>query len=173
MFLRKILIFCFCFFSIAAYANNNFKIQSKTFEDVGVIPTEITCKGKNKVPELIWSGEPQGTKSFVLTVHDPDAPNKHWVHWIVYNIPAHTHHINNDNSFTKGINSFGRAQYDGPCPPKGESHRYIFTVYALDIAEGNLPTKLTEAKLLDTIKPHILAKATLEGQYGEKNWLNF
>jgi Raf kinase inhibitor-like YbhB/YbcL family protein len=99
------------------------------------------CTGRNQSPHLAWTGAPQGTVSYVITMYDPDAPtgSGFW-HWVVANIPASTTMIAANASRTprmpdKSIETrtdFGPPGYGGPCPPAGDQpHRYIFTIHAL------------------------------------------
>jgi Raf kinase inhibitor-like YbhB/YbcL family protein len=101
------------------------------------------CTGGNVSPHLVWTGAPAGTKSFVLTVYDPDAPtgSGFW-HWIVANIPATATEIANGASKTAKMpagaletrTDMGAPGYVGPCPPAGAgAHRYVFTLYALKV----------------------------------------
>ncbi len=99
--------------------------------------------GDNISPHLAWDNVPMGTKSFVVTCYDPDAPTgSGWWHWVVVNLPADTRVLT--QGFGSGLvavpdgviqtrTDFGKAGYGGAAPPKGETHRYIFTVHALDV----------------------------------------
>lgn len=98
------------------------------------------CSGKNVSPELNWVNAPKETKSFVLTVYDPDAPTgSGWWHWVVFNIPGDKTSLpegfGNDDDQDFGVQSrtdFGKEGYGGPCPPKGDKpHKYIFKLCAL------------------------------------------
>ena len=101
------------------------------------------CKGENISPDLRWTGAPEGTRYFAVTLFDPDAPTgSGWWHWVVLNIPKTVDHLplgaSNSDSPALPLGAietrtdFGKAGYGGPCPPVGnKSHRYIFTVYAL------------------------------------------
>lgn len=141
------------------------KLTSSDFQDGGQIPVNCTCDGKDISPELTWSEFPSETKSFAILCNDPDAPGGRWVHWLVVNIPPDI------NSFPKGLvmddhgleieNSFGKTEYGGPCPPSGE-HRYIFTVYALDI-QGL--TNVNRADFEKQIADSVIDSATLTGLY--------
>ena len=116
------------------------------------------CNGENKSPELHWSDIPKGTKSFALTVFDPDAPTgSGWWHWIVVNIPANVTQLPEDASakhlLPKGavetVTDFGRPGFGGPCPPKGDkAHAYIFTLYALDVDKLDIDEKTDRFFLL-------------------------
>jgi Raf kinase inhibitor-like YbhB/YbcL family protein len=145
---------------------NNFTLVSSAFKHGDMIPKQYTCDGKNISPDLSWSNAPENTKSFALIVDDPDAPAKIWVHWIVYNIPVSLTSIPSDadtSNFALGITDFGNTQYGGPCPPSG-THKYRFTLYALDTTlpkEGSV----TKAALLGLMEGHIVAQTTLMGTY--------
>jgi len=131
------------------------------------------CSGKNISPELSWTGEPKGTKSFALTVYDPDAPTgSGWWHWLVFNISKDT------TSFEKGVDlskssaiesltDFGKSGFGGACPPKGDkSHQYIFTIHALDIEAIDLKANANPALVGYYINAHTLSKASLISYYG-------
>lgn len=133
------------------------------------------CSGKNISPELSWANAPKGTKSFALTVYDPDAPTgSGWWHWLVFNIDTKT------KGFAKGIDlskslavesmtDFGSNGFGGACPPKGDKdHQYIFTIYALDIEKIDLPATATPALVGYYINAHTLSKASLISYYGRK-----
>lgn len=135
------------------------------------------CGGDNQSPALSWSNVPTGTKSFALTVEDPDAPQGMFVHWIIYNIPAAITSLPTGVDKTEvlaeelqgaiqGTNNFENIGYDGPCPPSG-THRYIFTLYALDtvIDSPMLSKPVTYTVLMQAIKSHVRAQAKLMGLY--------
>lgn len=140
------------------------KLQSKDFVDNGRIPSEFTCDGRNISPQLLWEDVPEVTKSFALSVTDPDAPGGMWIHWLVYNISTELRKIGR-GSLPEGAkeveNDFGKTLYGGPCPPSG-THRYFFTLYALDTEhlEG-----INKRNFFDKVKKHTLKKATLKGLY--------
>src|SRR5712692_6948828 len=98
-----------------------FEINVSGFTNGGTIPRQHACDGKDLSPALAWSGAPQGTKSFVLIVDDPDAPSGVWNHWLQYDIPAAAQSL--PEGFRpgrvghSGKNDFGRLGYGGPCPP--------------------------------------------------------
>ena len=149
-----------------------FRLESPTFQDKGKIPKKYTCDGGNISPPLIWKEPLQGTKSFALIADDPDAPVGAWVHWILYDLPAETQElaegVSKIGSLPKGakqgMTDFSRAEYGGPCPPPGPSHRYFFKLYALD-AVLQLPPNSTKADLLMAMNGHVLAQADLAGTY--------
>lgn len=125
------------------------------------------CEGENQSPQLSWSGAPEGTKSFAVTMYDPDAPTgSGWWHWNVVNIPASVTSIAQNastiNNLPQGAleikNDYGSAGFGGACPPPGEVHRYIVTVYALGTDSLDLPENpsnalvgfMTRANMLDS-----------------------
>ena len=140
------------------------KLKSKDFVDNGNIPSEFTCDGRNISPQLSWENVPDKTKSFALAVTDPDAPGGTWIHWLVHNISKELREIDRA-SLPEGAeevqNDFGRKRYGGPCPPSG-THRYFFTIYALDTEqlEG-----VNKRNFFDTIEKHAIEKATIKGLY--------
>lgn len=135
------------------------------------------CQGRNQSPQLSWRGAPAGTKTFAITMYDPDAPTgSGWWHWIVYNIPADVTSLPagagdaNKGLLPKGAafgnTDFGSPGYGGPCPPPGdEPHHYVVTVYALDAALA-LPSGATAAYVGFNIHAHTIGKATLIARYG-------
>jgi Raf kinase inhibitor-like YbhB/YbcL family protein len=152
------------------------KITSPSFKNNGPLDKRSAyneCGGHNVSPELVWSGAPEGTQSFVLICDDPDAPKPHtpWVHWIVYNIPSSTHKLAQGQSFEgfpalQGKNSWGQKQYGGPCPPKGSgTHHYHFTLYALDIPTLYVEKTPDKAVALEAMQGHILAQTEIIGLY--------
>ena len=135
------------------------------------------CKGGNISPELEWSNAPAGTKSFAVTLYDPDAPTgSGWWHWVMYNIPPNVSNLPTgagDPSrewmpgVTTGTTDFGTKGYGGPCPPQGDPpHHYVFTVHALDVEKLDVPDNATAAAIGFNINAHRLASATLTGVYG-------
>ena len=140
------------------------KLKSKDFVDNSSIPSEFTCDGRNISPQLSWEGVPQGTKSFALSVTDPDAPGGTWIHWLVYDISKELREIER-GCLPEGpkevVNDFGRRSYGGPCPPSG-THRYFFTVYAIDTEYLKGPDKRS---FFDIIEKHTIEKAVIKGLY--------
>jgi len=127
------------------------------------------CTGQNRSPELHWSAVPARTKSFVVIVHDPDAPVPGgFDHWFAYNIPASRHELSEAEALgpdQQGTNGFDKREYDGPCPPPGKPHRYVFTLYALDVprvGDGGLSGRDLE----HAMRGHILTSAHISGTYG-------
>ncbi len=140
-----------------------FRIKSSAFEDNTMIPSKYTCDGENINPELIIENIPQGAKSLALIVDDPDAPMGTWDHWIVWNIPLLNKIGENSVPGIQGLNSWGRNDYGGPCPPSG-THRYFFKLYALD-TDLDLDQNSTKSELEKAMSPHIIAKTQIIGLY--------
>jgi Raf kinase inhibitor-like YbhB/YbcL family protein len=139
------------------------------------------CTGGNVSPTLRWSGAPKGTKSFAVTVYDPDAPTgSGWWHWVVFNIPASATGLPKNAGDPKanlapagavqGRTDFGTPGWGGPCPPKGDKpHRYIFRIYALDVERIDGASADSSAAFIGfNLHVHTLAKATITGKYGVK-----
>src|SRR5262245_49883390 len=149
------------------------QLTSGAFTHNGTIPTKYTCEGADISPPLAWSSVPPNARSLALIVDDPDAPDPAapkltWVHWVLYNIPAHTAALAEGvkqlpAGTLEGLNDWKRTGYGGPCPPIGR-HRYVHKLYALDVTLGDLgrPTKRV---LENAIKGHVLAQAQLVGTY--------
>jgi Raf kinase inhibitor-like YbhB/YbcL family protein len=155
------------------------KIRSTAFEPDGSIPSKYTCEDRDLSPPLGWSGAPPETKTFALIVDDPDAPDpakpqRVYVHWVVYNLPATTVALL-ENASKKGMpkgavqgkNDWGKAEYGGPCPPIGR-HRYFFKLYALDIEPSGLSSP-TKADLERAMKGHVIDSGELIGTYQKAN----
>ncbi len=147
----------------------DFHLTSQAFKGNESIPSKYTCEGENVSPPLRWTGAPQGTKSFVLIVDDPDAPSKTWIHWVVYNIPetiSESKEGSAPSGALQGVNDYRSNDYKGPCPPSGR-HRYFFKIYALD-QPLQLPKGATKQQVEKAMQPHILGKAELIGTYQKK-----
>lgn len=155
------------------------RLASNTFQPDGMLPKSMAfdqCGGENMSPQLAWSGFPPETKSFALTMFDPDAPTGagFW-HWVISGIPASVTALaagaganGSAGNGVAGYNDFGLSRYGGPCPPPGHGeHRYIFTLYALDVAtlDGAGPDT-TGTKLVFLMRGHVLATGTVMGRYG-------
>jgi Raf kinase inhibitor-like YbhB/YbcL family protein len=116
-----------------------FNLTSKSFENGLGIPSNFTCDGDDVSPPLRWDDVPKNTISFALIMEDPDYAGGVFTHWIIYNIPREARSLETiipiqkslDNGGIQGKNDFGKIGYSGPCPPKGEEHRYVFKLFAL------------------------------------------
>jgi Raf kinase inhibitor-like YbhB/YbcL family protein len=144
------------------------KITSPSFDNGGTIPAAHTCDGQDTSPALSWSDIPTGTKSLVLMCDDPDAPAGLWTHWIVFNISPTTNKFSSGQDCHAigaqlGANSWNKASYGGPCPPSG-THRYYFTLYALDTT---LPLKngAPRSAIEQAMTGHTLAQTKIMARY--------
>ncbi len=143
------------------------KLTSPEFEPNGAIPARFTCQGDDVNPLLRIAGVPASARSLALIMYDPDAPSGMWVHWVLYNIYAGASFIDeNTTPGLQGVNSWGKLDYGGPCPPSG-THRYIFKLYALDI-ELPMRAGATKQKLEEAIQGHVCAQAELIGTYKKR-----
>lgn len=152
-----------------------FSLHSPAFGPHAPIPVEHTADGPNLSPPLNWEDAPAGTASFALVVEDPDAPDpaapqRTWVHWVLYNIPSDVRSLGTGakgdelpSKARPGMNDWNEAVYGGPDPPIGR-HRYFHRLYALD-SELALPSRATRQDLLEAMKGHVLAEAELVGTY--------
>ncbi len=134
------------------------------------------CSGANISPELHWDNAPAGTKSFAVTIYDPDAPTgSGWWHWVVFNIPASTKALPTDFGnvektqsikAVQSVTDYGKSGFGGACPPKGDrAHRYIVTLYALDVESLPLDAKTMPANVGFMLNAHALQKATMVSYY--------
>jgi len=146
-----------------------FALASYTFKPNTTLPFTAVydkCGGGNVSPELHWKNAPRGTRSFALTVFDPDATGG-WYHWVAYNIPASVSELRAGISLQLaevGATSFNQLRYGGPCPPAGKIHHYVFTVYALNVRRIG-PTGMTGPRAEAAMRTHILARASVTGLY--------
>jgi Raf kinase inhibitor-like YbhB/YbcL family protein len=138
-------------------------VSCPAFENNTLIPPKYTCDGDDVNPPLTVEGIPEGTKSMVLIVEDPDAPAGLWVHWLVWNIAPTSTIKENSVPGTEGINTYRRHAYGGPCPPFG-THRYFFKVYALNTTL-NLSSGSDKEDVERAMQGHILAEGELVGLY--------
>lgn len=172
------LVLCCCALGVRA---QTFTLTSR---DVGGQATDqqvfngFGCTGGNLSPQLSWVNAPEGTKSFAITMYDPDAPTgSGWWHWVVFDIPTDADHLPT-GAGTPGMpglpagaiqsmTDFGAVGYGGPCPPVGHgAHRYIITVHALNVATLGLDAKASAALVGFMLNQAALAKASLLFYYG-------
>lgn len=145
------------------------QLVSKAFNHMTKIPRRFTCQGLDISPQLEILDVPEHTKSFVLIVDDPDVPltirkDGMWVHWVLYNLSSDTLNFSEGTKIgTAGVNTSGKEEYMGPCPPDRE-HRYFFKLYALDI-ETNFKAGLSKEEILEKIKGHVIEYVELIGLY--------
>jgi Raf kinase inhibitor-like YbhB/YbcL family protein len=148
----------------------NVIITSSAFEHNGTIPPKYTCDGEDINPPLMFADIPEGAKSLVLIMDDPDVPKNlrpdgMWDHWVVFNLEPTTVSIEEgkEPAGTSGNNSWGKRGYGGPCPPDRE-HRYFFKLYALD-TKLDLPEGSSKKEVEQAMRGHVLAQGELIGLY--------
>jgi Raf kinase inhibitor-like YbhB/YbcL family protein len=153
------------------FALSTMQLTSTAFEQGGEIPRKHTGEGEDVSPPLSWSKPPEGTRSFALICHDPDAPlvtpgAYGFVHWVLYNIPGSVQGLpEGAKDYTRGYTSSGRDSYGGPMPPPGHgTHHYFFWLLALN-AELDLPPGLSMWELLEKIEPNVVGMNRLVGTY--------
>jgi hypothetical protein len=153
-------------------------LMSPQFGESDEIPVRYTCEGDDVPPPLAWSGQPNGTESFVLIVEDPDAPDpanpqRTWVHWVLYNIPNEFESLPDavtsrdlPGQTREGLNDWKRLGWGGPCPPIGR-HRYFFRLYALDRFLPDIG-ELRADEVRSEMEGHVLEEAELVGTYQKR-----
>jgi Raf kinase inhibitor-like YbhB/YbcL family protein len=169
-------------FAVAVAARaGKFALSSPTIIEGGIVPNAhiyngFGYSGPNRSPELSWSGAPSGTKSFAVTMYDPDAPHLGgWWHWLAFDIPADVSGLPEDAGSGAGLpagvvqslTDFGSSGYGGPAPPPGRTHRYIFTVYALKVAKMGVSSAEAPAKVDQAIRRNALAQASITAKFGK------
>jgi Raf kinase inhibitor-like YbhB/YbcL family protein len=147
-------------------------VTSRSFSEGGRIPVDHTCDGSDVMPELVMSSPPDGTKSLVVLVEDPDVSSGTFTHMIAFNVSPELSKLPSAPDLAAageaarfGLNDFGAARYSGPCPPRGETHRYSFKVLALDtmlkLREGAPRSQVDQAT-----DGHIVGFGSLTGHFG-------
>lgn len=174
-----------CCLALAAFAfaeGGGFRLVSPAWHEGGRVPRENVlngagCGGANISPEFNWTGVPTGSKSFAVTIVDPDAPVPGgWWHWVVFNIPGTISGLpaGAGNKGSKALpagsiqcrNDYGEPGYGGPCPPSGTTHRYLVRVYALNVAKLSVGSDAPPAKLARLIEEHSIGVAQLTVKFG-------
>ncbi|MCC6141501.1 MAG: YbhB/YbcL family Raf kinase inhibitor-like protein [Nitrospira sp.] len=165
--------------SIAA----EFSLTSPTIKDHSTVGNDhvfngFGCAGQNVSPPLQWEHAPKDTKSFALTVYDPDAPTgSGWWHWVIFNMPPTVNALaagsgkpdspSAPQGSIQSMTDFGQPGYGGPCPPQGDKpHRYIFTLYALKVDQLPLKPEASGAMVGYYLKQNALAKTSFTALYG-------
>jgi len=160
-----------------------FHLSSPVLKDKATIATEqvfngFGCTGGNVSPELDWQNAPKDTKSFAVTVYDPDAPTgSGWWHWVIFNIPPSVNKLPANagkpdsglapQGSVQSMTDYGQPGYGGPCPPAGNKpHHYIFTVYALKVDQLPLKPEASGAMVGYYLNQNALAKVKLTALYG-------
>jgi len=143
------------------------QLTSPAFADGGAIPSQYTCDGPGQSPPLAWSGVPTGTASLALRVQDIDTAQK-FVHWIIYDIKPSTTSLAAGEvppGSKQTDNSFGKQGYGGPCPPAGSTHRYVFTLLAMQ-TELTVSDRVSPDDLWSTLeRSAVTARGELTGTY--------
>jgi Raf kinase inhibitor-like YbhB/YbcL family protein len=155
-------------------------VTSKTFTNNGTIPDSAVFNGMgltggNRSPQFTFEGVPEGTQSFAVICHDPDAPTSGgFYHWVMFDIPGKTRELSEGAGSPESARSlgavlghtdYGQKQYGGPCPPPGPAHHYHFTVYALKVPKLGLDQNATGALTEFVTMEHTLAKSTIIGTF--------
>lgn len=146
-----------------------FRLSSSAFEANAKIPAKYACQAAST--PLSWKNPPSGTVSLTLIMNDLDFMNG-YNHWVIFDIPTAVTELVEGVSMSsnlpagavEGRNDLGRTGYFGPCPPAGESHRYVYTLFALD-KKLNLGSGTNEVALLNAIEGHIIGQKTLTGLF--------
>jgi len=159
----------------------DFRLTSPEIDPTQPLPqaqvaNSFGCNGGNRSPALVWQNPPAGTKSFAVTVYDPDAPTgSGWWHWLVFNIPASVDDLpaaigggaQRADGSRQGRNDAGSHDFGGACPPPGDKpHRYIFTVHALKTEKLEVPTEASPALIGYMIGANRIGKAVFTVRYG-------
>lgn len=169
---KNLLFLSFLVFKGGLMAQTNLAVKSEAFKNGEPIPSYYTCDNKElknqPSPQLEWSKGPQGSKSYAIVVHDPDAPMAGgFYHWVVFNLSAETTYLPEKvvikSPAVESVNSSGKTIFMGPCPPKGQ-HRYYFRVYALsDMLK--LDSSAKPEQVMEEISKYKLAQGELMGVY--------
>ena len=178
----KLFFIIFCLFFTRSLLAQEFKVTSPQIKENQMISNDqvfngFGCSGRNISPEISWSGAPKETKSFAITVYDPDAPtgSGFW-HWVVFDIPANINELITNagnvklNLAPKGAiqskTDYGIKGFGGPCPPVGHGfHQYIITVYALKTDKLGLDENINPAVVGFYLWNNTLAKASIVAYY--------
>jgi Raf kinase inhibitor-like YbhB/YbcL family protein len=166
--------------SSTVFAQNTFTLSSTDLGGEATINEEFNgfgCTGENQSPQLSWENAPEGTKSFAVTMYDPDAPTgSGWWHWVVFDITVNTKELVSKAGNTKlnltpegviqSITDYGANGYGGPCPPEGHGlHQYIITVYALKTDKLGLNESTNPAVVGYYLWNNTIAKASIVTYY--------
>lgn len=155
--------------------SNGLTVTTNAFSSGGPIPGKYTCEGADVSPPFNIQNPPEGTASLLLLVDDPDAPQKTFTHWILFNLPPDTtalpegldveeHFGDRDGAPLEGVNDFGSLSYGGPCPPPGTVHHYHFRFYALD-TRLDLEPGATKKQVTQRMNGHVLDETDYIGTY--------
>jgi len=168
---------------LAAAPASSFELTSPDVSNGGTlnmaqVSNVFGCAGGNISPALSWNHAPTGTKSFAVTLYDPDAPTgSGWWHWVVFDIPATATGLPegsgaaNDKGLAAGAvrahNDAGASAFMGACPPPGPAHHYVLTVTALKVEKLGLDASAGGAMVGFMAKANALATASITATYGQ------
>lgn len=173
-------VFVFFIFYVVGASAQTFTLKSKDLSGQAVnqqVFNGFGCNGENISPQLYWEHVPSGTKSFGITVFDPDAPTgSGWWHWLIFDIPASVTELKSDagnssksiapKESIQSMTDFNKIGYGGPCPPEGDSpHQYIVTIYALKVDKLGLDKNINPATVGFYLNQNAIAKASLVFYY--------
>jgi Raf kinase inhibitor-like YbhB/YbcL family protein len=147
-----------------------FELQSDEFRSGETIPERFAKTDANVSPPLRWRDIPEGTRSLVLIVDDPDAPRGTFTHWLLWNVPATLSRLSEGwrvgDLGRAGRNDFGQVGYSGPLPPVGHApHRYVFRLYALSAPALELRDGAARGEVDQALSGHVLGTAELVGRF--------
>jgi len=183
MFKFKFLTFLLLITSYSVYSQNTFTLTSSTLGGNSTKTEEFNgfgCTGENTSPQLAWSNPPEGTKSFAITMYDPDAPTgSGWWHWLAFDIPSDINELvkNAGNVESKlmpaeviqSITDYGGYGYGGPCPPENHGiHQYIITIHALKVDKLGLDKNTNPAVVGYYLWNNTIAKSSIITYYERK-----
>lgn len=180
--MRRTAIFFSLLLTIPALAGGAFTLKSRDLVSGKSVPEAqifkgFGCEGGNQSPQLAWDNAPAGTRSFVLTCYDPDAPTgSGWWHWVVFNLPVGSRELPAGagsglaalpSGAVESRTDFGRPGYGGPCPPAGDPpHHYVFTIWALKVDRLDLDADASPAMVGFMTRANALGKAEFTVLYG-------
>jgi Raf kinase inhibitor-like YbhB/YbcL family protein len=141
-------------------------LTSRAFVSDGTIPIDFTCDGKGTSPQLTWSAPPEGTKALAIVLEDSDAASR--TQWIAFDLPPETTSLAEGADIGSlggklGANASSNVAYDGPCPPRGELHRYTFRIIASNKVLGIKETSKRQA-FDNALNGHLIGEGTLVGR---------
>ncbi len=180
--MKKITIILGMLFTVSTtlFAQDTFTLTSNDLGGEATVNEEFNgfgCTGKNESPQLSWVNAPEGTKSFAITMYDPDAPTgSGWWHWVVFDIPFDITELMTGAGNVKlnlvpegtiqSVTDYGANGYGGPCPPEGHGlHQYIITIHALKVDKLGLNATTNPAVVGFYLWNNTLAKASIITYY--------
>lgn len=177
---KTILLIAFSVISQISFSQSTFTLSSKDLGGQATLTQEFDgfgCVGENQSPQLSWENAPEGTKSFAVTMYDPDAPTgSGWWHWVMFDIPANTKELVSGagdvssnlapGNAIQSLTNYGAKGYGGPCPPEGHGlHQYIITVHALKTEKLGLDANTNPATVGYYLWNNTIAKASIVSYY--------